>query len=257
MSEALLPRTHNLVSLSETLESVVAALIEAEAGPLRERAQALVDSCKRFAAAYADGIKDDEADGIAASILAQCLRFTGSKTGRVDAARIALKAPVLAAQQQIDKTFPAIAAPVVTAVAPVTKLSLAFKIAKDEAVRKAAQEEAERNRRVAEGQERLAAAGSDVATFAGAAQSYDAADKARAVVEAKPADLTRTRGSDFGTSSLRYFRKVTITEPHLVPRAYCEPSAALLARAAGKAGSPIPVVAGVVIEDVPELTVRR
>jgi hypothetical protein len=50
---------------------------------------------------------------------------------------------------------------------------------------------------------------------------------------------------------------VTIVSPADVPRAYCEPSLALLIRAAGKAGSPIPTIAGVTIEDVPDLTVRR
>jgi hypothetical protein len=186
MSDTLPPRTHNLPSLAETLApATVAALIEAETAPLKERAQALVDSCKRFTAAYEAGIQDDETDGIAASILAQCQRFTGSKTGRVDAARIALKAPVLAAQQQIDKAFPAIASIVNTAVSAVTKLSLAYKAAKDAAIRKAAEEEAERKRLEAEAAERLASAGSGLVTFEDAAQTYDAVDKAQAVVDAE------------------------------------------------------------------------
>jgi hypothetical protein len=43
----------------------------------------------------------------------------------------------------------------------------------------------------------------------------------------------------------------------LVPRAYCEPSEALLKQSAGRAGSPIPEIPGVKIEDRPKLRVGR
>lgn len=248
---------HNLPKLSEVIPpDVIGALIAAETEPLRERATALTDSCKRFLAAHPE-IADDEQDGIATAILAQCQRFTAKNSGRVDSARIALKAPVLAAQKQIDTAFPPIAEGVTTASGQVAQRSIAYKRKKEDALRKAAEAEATKKREEAEAAERLATSGSGLVTFEDAANAHAAADQAQRVATATPADLTRTHGSDFGTSSLKRKRVVSIPDPHLVPRIFCVPDKALIERAAGKAGDPIPTIPGVAIVDVDDLTVRR
>lgn len=248
---------HNLPKLSELIPpDVIGALIAAETEPLRERATALTDSCKRFLAAYAE-ITTDEQDGVATAILAQCQRFTAKSSGRVDSARVALKAPVLVAQKQIDAAFPPIADGVTAASNQVAQRSIAFKRKKEDALRKAAEAEAAKKREEAEAAERLASAGSGSVTYEDAAKAYDAADQAQRIATAKPADLTRMHGPDFGASSLKRKRVVSIPEPHLVPRIYCVPDKALVERAAGKAGDPFPTIPGVKIEDVDDLTVRR
>lgn len=254
----------NLPSLAERISpEIVDALIEANTRPLKERADALIAMCRRFLLAHQAGITNDYQDGLAAACLAQVQRFTAKNSGQVDTARVVMKAPILAAQRKIDGSpgkpgpYARLVDVVEDAAAPVIRLVTAYKVKKEEEIRKAAAAEAERKRLEAEAVERAASKGSSMVTYEDAAAAYELADQAQAIADAKPADLTRAKGDDFGTTSLRYKRVVTIVEPDKVPRQYCVPDLALIQRAAGKAGAPIPTIAGCKIEDVPDLTVRR
>jgi hypothetical protein len=267
MSETLPLKTHNLPSLADALApAVVVALIEAETSPLKQRETELQDGAKRFLAAHKT-IADDETDGKVTEFLSQVQRFTAD-SGRIESTRVAFKAPVLAAAQSIDKAFKAIGAqliarPVRQRRAPfnlieqIINLSIAYKDAKEEKVRAEAQKIADEKAAQAAAAEKLASAGSGVVTFEDAAGLFDEADKAQAVADAPAADLTRTRGSDFGMSSARKVRVVTIVNPAEVDRIYCVPDQVLLNRAAGKAGDLVPTLKGCTVADVSDLTVRR
>jgi hypothetical protein len=249
------PRTHNLPSLKETLDpAIISALLEIELAPLRERAASLVGSCERFLAAHPT-IETVEQDQVAAQILATCARLTAKKSGRLDAARETFKAPVLAAGRQIDAAFPKVAEELGLAADKILRASIAYKQKVEIERRNAAKAEADRLAAEAAIAERMADRGEG--SFVEAAETYARAEKAASVLTASAADLTRSRGDAAGTTSLRYKRVVTITSPADVPRMYCIPDPAALARAAGKAGTPIPTIAGVSITDEPDLTVRR
>ena len=267
------PRTHNLPSLTEVLApDIVQSLIDAELDrkpspdkpSIRERRRQLVDMCKRFVAVYGEnGIPDDTTDGIVAACLAQVSRYTTQKTGTVDAARIKLKEPVLMAGRLIDGErgkdgpFGELIRAVTDAAAPVIKLATAYKVEKERIAREKAESDAKALRDQAEAAEYAAASGSSAVTWDDAARAYDAVEKAETIATAKPADLTRAHGNDFGTTSLRYVRKAVIVDPALVPRQYCVPSQSLINAAIGKAGEPMPVIPGVTITDEPDLTVRK
>jgi len=248
-----------LEPLSEVLSEVrVNLMLAAELQPLEERAEVLAESCARFVAAI-PVITTEEQDEKATEIMAVCQRFT-AKNGRVDAARVAFKAPVLAAQKAIDTSFPAVAGIVSAAVAPIAAASTQYKVQKEAKVRAAREAEAARLREEALKAEQAAEAARQAQSaekFAAAQVAWEAAEKAQAAAQAKPADLTRTRGQDFGQSGLTYDRVVTIEAPHLVPAQYCVPSPELLKHAAGKPGSAIPVIPGVKIVDVPKMRVGR
>lgn len=251
---------HNLPDLASTLApDAVAALIDIEKAPLEARAEALIASCKRFLAAYPRVISD-EIDGKAAELLAVCARMT-TKSGRVETARVAFKAPIAAADNAIGSMvrgpFANIIASINAAVEPIAKSSTAWKVAEDLRKRKAAQAEADRLAAEARMAEELATTGSKAVSLDDAVAAAQAAEKAQEAASVKPAELTRTHGDALGTTSLRYKRIVTIVEPAKVDRQYCVPDLSLLTRAAGKAGSPLPIIAGCSVADVPDLTVRR
>ena len=234
-------------------------MLALELAPLEERAEVLAASCGRFIAQH-PAIETDDQDAKATEVLAVCQRFTAKNSGRVDAARIAIKAPVLAAQRTIDGAFPPVAQIVLDAVAPIVKASMDYKLAKEAKVRAAREAEAKRLADEAAERERkaeLAKAAAAPAAFQAAAVAWDAAEKAQAAAQAKPAELTRARGGDFGTSGLQYDREVAIEAPHLVPAQYCTPSLDLIKKAAGKANTPIPTIPGVKIVDVPRVRVGR
>lgn len=263
MSETQPPRTHNLPDLAMTLApDAMMALIAHETEPLRKRADELIGVCKRFVAAHPQ-ITGEEADSKAAEVLAVCARFTTTKSGRADAARIALKAPILAAGQLIDGTqgrpgpFAKLISDVADATLPIRQASVLYKQKVERETREAAQAEADRQREQARVAEELASKGSSLVTMDQAAEAAVAADDAQRVASSSAADLTRTHGNDAGVSSLRYKRVVTVTSPADVPRIYCAPDIAAITRAAGKAGGPIPIITGVTIKDEPDLTVRR
>jgi hypothetical protein len=254
---------HNAPPLAEILSpAIVDAQIETTVAPLRARAFELTESCKRFALTYPT-IETPEADSKAAEVLAVCARFTTGKTGRVDAARIALKAPLLEATRMIDGDrgkagpFGRLIDDVNAAAQVISRASIAYKQKVESETRRKAQEEATRLAEQARMAEELAAKGSGMVTMEDAATAYQAADDSQRVADSKAADLTRIHGSDVGTTSLRYRRVVTVIEPDKVPRMYCVPDLAAITRAAGRAGTPFPKIDGVSISDEPDLTVRR
>lgn len=255
------PAGHNLPDLSAILSpEVISILIGIEIEALRPRADELVASCRRFLDAHPT-IDSDEIDATAAQVLATCQRFYMTKTGRVDAARVAFKAPVLAADNAIGSLtkgpFANVVQPVMNVTALITKLSVDYKVKKDTAERARRKAEADRLAAEAEMTARLATSGSGVVSLDDAVAAAQTAEKAQEAADVKPAELTRAHGDALGTSSLRYKRTVTVVEPAKVDRAYCVPDLALLTRAAGKAGTPLPIIAGCSISDVPDLTVRR
>jgi hypothetical protein len=252
--------TTNLPKLPDILPlKLVEQLIDAELAPLRERADALTASCKRFIAAH-PAITSSADDALAAEVLAVVQRFT-SASGRVEQARVALKAPILAADNAIGSLkkgpFARLAESVDVAATAIRKASLAYKVKVEAETRAAAQEEAKKRAAEAALAEKLAARQNSTVTYEDAATAHQAAEAAQMIADARPAELTRSHGDGIGTTSIRYRRIVTIVEPHNVPRQFCVPDLALLTRAAGKAGDPLPAIAGVSISDVPDLTVRR
>lgn len=252
-------QTTNLPKLPDVLPlALVQQIIEADTTPLRERADELVASCRRFIEAY-PAIETPDADAKAAEILAVVQRFIG-KSGRVETARVALKAPILAADNAIGSLtkgpFARIVISVEAAASAITRASINYKAKVERETRERAQAEAKRlaeRSRIAE----ESASRGGVGTFEQAADAAVAAEAYEKIADSKTADLTRTHGDGVGTTSLRYKRVVTIIAPADVPRVYCSPDMSLITRGAGKAGDPIPTIAGVKIEDVPDLTVRR
>lgn len=258
MSEVLPPRTHNQPKLAELIPpDVITMLIADEVRPLRERADELIASCKRFAEAY-PVIETPDQDAKAAEVLAVVQRFI-SKSGRVETARVALKAPILAADTAIGSLlkgpFAGVAVSVEAASQAISRASITYKQKVETERRRKAQEEADNLAAQARLVERMAQRGA--ATMGDAIVAAEASETAQKVADSKPAELTRTHGDGVGTTSLRYKRVVTILAPADVPRMYCVPDPAALTRAAGKAGTPIPVIAGCEVKDVPDLTVRR
>ena len=214
MSEALAPRTHNLPALKDLIPpDTIKALIAVEIEPLKERAEELIGSCKRFAEAYPT-IDDDEADAKAAEILAVCQRFT-SKSGRVEGARVALKAPILQADTAIGSLqkgpFAAVAISVEAAVSVIVRASTNYKVAKETRRREAALAEAKRLADEAALAERMAERGRG--SFDDAAAAAQASADAQRLAGARSADLTRSHGDGVGTTSLRYKRVATIISP--------------------------------------------
>lgn len=249
---------HNLPSLTDLIPpDVIDAQIDRVKAPLVARRDEIVASGERFVAAF-PAIADDETDAKAAQVLAVMERFSG-KSGPVETARIELLKPLRAATTAIGSydrgPFANLIDSVEKVALTIRKASIAYKQKKEADERKRRQEEADR---LAEEAAKLeAAAKQGAATWDAAADAYADAERAQEGAAARSAELTRSHGSDVGVSSLRYKRIVTIVEPDKIPRQFCVPDLALLTRAAGKAGSPQPVIVGCAISDVPDLTVRR
>jgi hypothetical protein len=260
-------RGHNLPTLSDLLSlETVQAILDVAAEPLRARAAVLTASCLRFLQAHPT-ITTDEQDGTAAEILAVLQRFL-STNGSVETSRVSLKAPVLAAGRAIDATYGTIGPdltirslrdrkPPFTLAEQILQAVVTYKAAKNLAKQQADEAEAARLAELARQAEHLADQGSGTVSYKDATAAAEEAEKARAVADAKPATRTRAHGSDFGTSSLNQRRLFEITQPALVPRAYCVPSDALIRAAIGKPGDAIPIIDGVTIRDVDDLTVRK
>jgi len=223
------PQRRNLPRLDEMLTpEIVQAAIDAELEPLIRRAAELVAMCGRFREAYPE-ITSVEADAKAAEVLAVCQRMT-AKSGRVETARVALKAPILAADNAIGSL----------AKGPFAKLVDSI----NEAVRPII-EAAKVYKQKVEDRARAELAPED-------GNIFDTMD----MLDAKTADLTRVHG-EVGTTSLARKRVFEIVDASLVPRYLCVPSDALIRQAIGKADTPMPTIPGVRISDEASLTVRR
>lgn len=245
---------------------VIDELIDLELALLKPIQAALIEDCAGTIEDYTkpDGsfvIETDEQDAEAAELLGRVLSFAGAKSGMVDKAREAFKRPILDAGTAIgsDKQGPFfnIAASVEVAAAPIRRASLNYKVAKDARIKREAAEAAKKLADEAALQERMAARGSQNVTFEEVAQTYQRANEAQLVADAKPAARTMARGDRAGSSTLVYKREAVITDRVLVPRAFCEPSQSLIDAAKGKPGTPFPITPGVTYRDVPDLTVRK
>lgn len=250
---------HNLPRLPEIIHpEVIRALIEYETAPLKERAKELIGACKRFTEAFPT-IETPEQDAKAAEVLAVVQRFT-SKSGRVETARVALKAPILAADTAIGSLakgpFAGIVVSVEAAASAISRASINYKLKVEKETREKAQAEAKRLADEAAIAEQLASRGSSTVTMDDAIAAAEASETQQKVADSTSANLTRVHGDGVGTTSLKYKREVVITNPAAVDRIYCVPDEAALRRAAGKAGTPIPTLAGCTVRDVPDLTVR-
>lgn len=249
---------HNLPSLADLIPpDVIDAQIDAVKAPLVARRDELVASGERFVAAF-PSIADDETDAKAAQVLAVMARYSG-KSGPVETARVELLKPLRAAVTTIGSyergPFANLVDSVERVAITIRKASIAYKQAKEAAERKRRQELADQA--AADAAELEAAAQQGHATYDEAAAAYVEAESAQSEAAARPAELTRSHGDALGTTSLRYKRTVTIVEPAKVDRQYCVPDLGLLTRAAGKAGTPLPIISGCNVADVPDITVRR
>lgn len=268
---------HNLPRLPEIIHpEVIRALIEYETAPLKERATELIGACKRFTEAFPT-IETPEQDAKAAEMLAVVQRFT-SKSGRVETARVALKAPILAADTAIGSLakgpFAGIVVSVEAAASAISRASINYKQKVEKETREKARAEAKRLADEAAMAEQLASRGSSTVTMDDAIAAAEAADVQQKIANSKAANLTRTHGDGIGTTSLKYKRTFTTPHPNLVPRSLCVPSDALIRAFIGSAEdthsakdgwaelpdgrwSRTDLVSGCVVIDVPDLTVRK
>lgn len=270
------PTLAELVS-SATIDKIISAELDREpVSPdgtkiksIRERDPELEAMCRRFLADHPK-ITTEEGQRIADAVLSTCLKFSGGK-GRVESARAALKKPVWDAGVTIDQTFAKygiqltvrpLAGPVKDRRAPPYTLAeqivmrvTAYKDDQDRQIRAKAQEAVDKaaEARLAE---KLATSGRGLVTMLDAAHAAARAEEQQAIVNAPAAALTKSSGGDFGSTSRKRIRTFRIADAALVPRHLCVPSEALIREAIGKAGGPMPVIPGVVIEDVSDLTRR-
>lgn len=271
------PTLAELVSAS-VIEAYISAELDREppapdGGKLksiRARDPELEGMCKRFLAAHPK-IETPDAEMVATEVLKTCATFTG-KSGRIEKIREALKKPVWDAGVMIDRTFGKYglqlirrplggpikerrAAPFTLAEQIEMRLT-AYKDEKAAKIRRDAQLKADRLAAESAMVEKLAERGSGTVTMDDAATIAEAAQKQQTIANASTADLTRSHGGDFGSSSNKPIRRFTIIDPSLVARHLCKPDDALIREAIGKAGDPMPHLPGILIEDVSGLNVR-
>lgn len=254
----LAPTTHNLPDLATILApDTIAAMLGKEIEPLKERADELISSCRRFIAAHPT-IGNDEADALAAQVLATCQRLT-SKSGRIETARIEFLKPLRATTTTVGSyergPFAAIIQSVDAVAGIISKASIAYKQAKEAEERKRRQAEADKAAAEARMAEELATRGSKTVSLDDAVTAAEVAEKAQEAASVKPAEMTRARGDALGVSSLKYRRKFTVMQPDKVGRALCSPDDSKIRAAIGKAGSPLPVLDGIYVFDEPEITI--
>lgn len=238
---------------------------------IRARDTELEDMCRRFLDKYPK-IESDEADAIATEVLSVCGKFAGG-SGRIENARVDLKQPVWDAGKAIDEAFgkyglQLVVRPVTGAAknklrqAPFTLAEqinqrlAAYKDAVDARIRQEAADEVKRKADEAAMAEHLVSRGSSTVTMKDAINAAEAAEAAQAIVSAPAGALTRSRGSNFGSSSRRRVRTFTVVNAALVPRHLCVPSESLIREAIGVADGPVPDIPGVKIEDITD-TNRR
>lgn len=268
------PTLDELVSPA-TIDTLISAELDREppspeggtVKSIRAREQELIDMCKRFLAAH-PAIESDEIETLATEVLSTCVKFPG----RVDNARAALKKPIWDAGVAIDAAFKKFGTQMIvrsltgpakdrrsapfTLAEQINAILAAYKDEKDRKIREKAQAEADELSHQAKVAEDLARAGSSTVTFDDAAEAAGKADDARAVVHAPAAALSRSAGSDFGSASRKRVRTFTIVDAALIPRHLCVPSDTLIREAIGKADGPMPVIPGLLIEDVSDLNRR-
>jgi hypothetical protein len=141
---AIAPIGHNhppVIDLAAALEPrALKAWIDSRLEPHTARAALLTAGYGRFLTATAGGIANDNADERAVDFAEQIRQAIAA----TDATRVAIKAPVLAAQKAIDGAAKIISDGLLPAFTEVKARHTAFLVAKDAEIRRLAAEEAER-----------------------------------------------------------------------------------------------------------------
>ena len=182
--------------------------------PCAVRHAVLMDANKRFLTKTADGIKTSEDAGRTADFVVQLKKHIKE----VEAVRVAIKEPVLAAERQIDGKGKELTAPTVAAIKEAERRGDVYLKAKDAEIRRLAAEEAAR--KDAEAQLLIdQAVETGDQTFV--EQAEEAATEAVIALEtatAKPSDLVQLRGPQFGgTARLRDDWKFEVVNIREVP----------------------------------------
>jgi len=216
--------------------------------PCAVRFNELMAAYARWQKATADGVKDEIVAG-------KCTDFVKQLKGHVSAVeevRVAIKAPVLAAQRQIDGKGRALTEPLVDAAVVVQGRLGLYLRAKDMEARRLAAEEAARKEAEVQALLDHATETGDQAFVEQAEEVATEAVIALETVTASPAELTRLRAS-FGTASLRDNWVYDVVDIAKVPAAYLQVNDAVV-KAAIRSG--VRQIDGLVIRNEPKAAVR-
>lgn len=228
------PSGHNNppLDLAASLTSAAISLLLADKfSTHRERCAELLAADARFAEATKDGIGNDDVAAKATDFVRQ-LKAAGKAT---DDCRAEIKAPVLAAQRQIDGEAKLIMDPLATATARAeTRIKVYLRqkeaeararaveearLQEQEAMRLAAEAEALTAQTATTPAEADALDAAEVIATEKAVAAIDAAQDAAAAARAPAADLSRTRTALGGVASLRQNWTYEITDKLALLRA--------------------------------------
>jgi hypothetical protein len=235
-----------------TPEQIAAYLDYAMAALLDRRAE-VIAALDASAKAHPTIDDDDTLD-----LVAENVRMANKLVSASEDKRKTEKAPFLTGGRAVDGWFTAFGIPIIEARKPVQAAMTDYGT-RVEAERRAIAIEAQRIADAAAAQ--AAAAAADLLaratppverelnqTFDAAAAAAREAEKAAALANARPADLTRSTGLYGATTSMRVTWKWRVTDAALIPRAYLEVSpTAILAAAKERdaSGKPTAVIPGV------------
>lgn len=210
---------HNrpVIDLWSALEpEALGAFLEDRFTPSRIRRDELIGAFKRFLKATAAGIKDD---GLAAKAT-DFVRQIKASVKDIEETRTAIKAPVLAAQRQIDGMGRELAQPLVEASTEVERRVTVFMREKEAEIRRQAAEEAARKE--AEAQALLDQAAESEEAMEAAEEAFVAAETAQTLAEAPAKELTHIRTQLGTTAGLRDHWVYDVEDITKVPAAYLQ-----------------------------------
>lgn len=192
----------------------------------------LLDEYKRFVAKTEGGIITETEDADAVDFR----KDLDDALDALDATRVAIKAPVLAADRAIQAAAKAISGPVVTARAEVHRRHEAFLLVKDAEIRRQAAEAAHAAEEAAWHLAQEAEATRDAATFVQADLARAEQRAAEDVVFAPVLETTRMKTPTGNTSGLRDNWIYEVSDISAVPPAYLQVNDAVV-KAAIKSGT--------------------
>jgi hypothetical protein len=269
----------NLPTMAEHLpKALVEQMVDAALIPVKAQADVLVGSCGDFLADHKT-IENDEQRAVATEVLVTVAAFGAGKNGVAERAREIINRPVIVAGEVIGSAaegpFARQSQRVKIAAASIKMMALNYDLKKEADARATAQAEADRLAAASALAEKLAASGSGLFDFAEASETASQAEAQQTLATGKAAELTRSRGANFGTTSVRYARKAIIVDAAAVPRQFCIPDQSLIDKRRGDPETthnpadgwkrldggawerPSPDVPGVMIRDTPYLTIRE
>lgn len=246
-----------IIDLYAALEpEALAAWLAERFSPRAARGEELLSAYRRFLQSTATGITSDDVTAKATDF-AKMLKV---EVKEIEATRVAIKEPVLAATRQIDGAGRKLSEPLVAASSEVEKRITAYLRIKEQEARRAAEEEAQRREAEAQALLDQAAEAEASGDIDGAAEIVEQAEAvgaaiatAAAVVEAPAQELTRVRTSIGSTTALRdnwLYRVKKITD---VPAPYLQLNDAVI-KAAIKSG--VREIDGLEIYNEPKASVR-